>query len=730
MRIFGTWAVVAVLAAGCTGEGAGKGGGAGADGGDAADLDADGYPAGLDCDDADAAVHPGADEVCDGADNDCDGAVDAADVDAIDTVEVWADGDGDGAGAGDAVVACAAGDGQVENGDDCDDGDATVGPDAPEACDGQDNDCDGGVDEDGAPGAPAWFYDADGDGVGGPVVVQACAAPAGAVAEGGDCDDGDGLSFPGADEVCDGQDNDCDGEADEADALDARSWYRDGDGDGFGEPGTLVLACEAPAEHVADSTDCDDTDFRTNPLALEVCGGADEDCDGAVDEADAVDAPAWYADADGDTWGDPAVSTRACVAPAGHVADARDCDDARSAVSPAADERCNGRDDDCDGTADEATAVDALDWFTDADGDGAGGSSTVRACAAPTGAVASGGDCDDGDVAVGPGADERCNGQDDDCDGSTDEDGAVDAPDWYADTDGDTYGDDALTERACAAPLGHVASGGDCDDGDPAVNPGVAVDTCDGVDEDCDGTFDEDGLLGDDAFCPAGSCAEVLAARPGAPSGAYWLDPDTSGAFETYCDMTTAGGGWTLLGVFTNGDGSSAWSPTSANWVNAAALGDPTSPSTNADAKSDAWSSLAVDELLIVQWPGTIQVQSVSSCLPGWTMQTLFARNSSNGSNCAYACGTVSRGAAWSQSQTDSTLRFRCMDVNGGTTTAAGYTISGDDNSFITTMQNGPYIDYNFGLGAGYVGSFVDYDASTDDYGNPSVSTQQVLYGR
>ena len=70
------------------------------------------------------------------------------------------------------------------------------------------------------------------------------------------------------------------------------------------------------------------------------------------------------------------------------------------------------------------------------------------------------------------------------------------------------------------------------------------------------------------------------------------------------------------------------------------------------------------------------------------------------------------------------------MDTNGGTTTANGFVMSNDDNSMITTLQNGSYIDYNFGLGAGYVGSFADYDASTDDYGNPSVTTPMLLLGR
>ncbi|MBU0606397.1 MAG: putative metal-binding motif-containing protein, partial [Armatimonadetes bacterium] len=79
-------------------------------------------------------------------------------------------------------------------------------------------------------------------------------------------------------------------------------------------------------------------------------------------------------------------------------------------------------------------------------------------------------DCDDGDATVYPDAPELCNGVDDDCDGEVDED-AASASTWYADLDGDGFGDPASTALACAVPEGFVADGTDCDDGDAAVNP-------------------------------------------------------------------------------------------------------------------------------------------------------------------------------------------------------------------------------------------------------------------
>jgi len=148
-----------------------------------------------------------------------------------------------------------------------------------------------------------------------------------------DCDDDDSDVNPGAAEVCDTVDNDCDGTVDNDDAVDATTWYADQDGDGFGDPADSATACEAPTDRVANSDDCDVTSELAYTGAAEVCDAVDNDCDGTVDNDDAVDATTWYADQDGDGFGDPADSATACEPASNQVDNPDDCDDADGEIS-------------------------------------------------------------------------------------------------------------------------------------------------------------------------------------------------------------------------------------------------------------------------------------------------------------------------------------------------------------------------------------------------------------
>ncbi len=514
------------------------------------DADADGVDQCTDCDDADALVFPGATELCNGLDDDCDAAIDP-DTAADATAWAW-DGDADGYGDDAAVLlSCDAPAGYVAAGGDCDDDNAAIHPDAVEVCDKTDADDDcNGLADDADPGVEAdslldWWADADGDGYGDDTtLVQACAGPAAYVSADGDCDDtdplvhpgaaetdctdrkdyncdgsvayadadgdgsiacddcddADGDIHPGATEVCNGADDDCDGVSDPPDAVDAVEWYADADGDTYGDVANTTDGCTAPAGYVGDTTDCDDSSASVNPGAAELCNSVDDDCDGIIDPDSAIDAAAWYADADGDSYGDAASVTASCAEPAGFSPDASDCDDTDAAVFPSAVELCNGLDDDCDGVVDPDTSADASVWYADADGDNYGSaSSTTTACTQPSGYVSDTTDCDDSQTDVNPGADEVCDAAntDEDCDTLTDDDDPSTATSsmtsWYLDADGDTYGDASSYVVQCEAPIDAVADNTDCDDTRAAVHPG-GQENCDALDddEDCDGLADDD----------------------------------------------------------------------------------------------------------------------------------------------------------------------------------------------------------------------------------------------
>ncbi len=226
-----------------------------------------------DCDDTDASVRPRVREQEDGRDNNCNGQIDEG------FLEVLFYRDGDEDGFGDAALSKLAKRrpaGYVANKMDCNDSLAADNPEAEEVLDQRDNDCDGSIDE----GGKTYYRDVDGDGFGSDEdAIESLEPTPGYVTNSEDCDDNNADIFPGAEEAFDSVDNDCDGSIDEG--FTTEEYFRDVDGDGFGDAADWVIAVEAPDGYVDNGSD--------NCVSVFNPDQQDLDNDGIGDACDMVD---------------------------------------------------------------------------------------------------------------------------------------------------------------------------------------------------------------------------------------------------------------------------------------------------------------------------------------------------------------------------------------------------------------------------------------------------------
>ncbi len=461
----------------------------------------------IDCSDSDSTVSPALAEVCDAMmrDENCDGVVNPSSLCACT----------DGATRPCAAMgSCGAGIQTCTGGRF---GACSIGPVA-ENCNGIDDDCDGMIDES---LTVTCYPDGDNDGYArtGAVALQSCPIP-GREAVGGcptaqtnrapgatttDCDDANSAISPVAIETCDTAmvDENCDGTSNPA-SLCACS-------------GTVTQPCPQPGSCAAGTRTCVAGAWTlcTVVPADERCNGVDDDCDGTVDESLTVTC---YPDGDNDGYARTgAVALQSCPIPGREsvggcptaqtnrapLATSTDCNDANSAISPDAAETCDGAsvDENCDGVANPSSLCACSGTVT-------------QPCTLPGACAAGTQTCVAGAwtlCTVRP-VDERCNGVDDDCDGTVDE--AVTTL-FYPDCDGDLAGDSRASGSPACDPSGAPACAGhpavsnrsDCNDSTDVIRPG-APEICDAalVDENCNGTANEncDCTIGATRTCCAG----------------------------------------------------------------------------------------------------------------------------------------------------------------------------------------------------------------------------------
>lgn len=234
---------------------------------------------------------------------------------------------------------------------------------------------------------------------------------------------------PGAVEICNGVDDNCDGITDPEDAPGCVEYYPDEDSDGFGANGSASKClCAAVYPYTATVTgDCNDDSLAVKPGARETCDLIDNNCDGLTDPVNTSGCTDFYMDKDGDGKGLSADYKCYCRATGDYrTVVPGDCNDNDEDIFYGNEEICDSKDNNCDGLTDPPSTVGCNGYLQDLDRDGFGNDLVTQCLCTPTSPMDAtvGGDCDDGSPARNPGAEEECDGIDNDCSGMTD-DGAI-----------------------------------------------------------------------------------------------------------------------------------------------------------------------------------------------------------------------------------------------------------------------------------------------------------------